>query len=113
MAGRRPLRIGTTQAFGVTQVDDPQAARAFEETSVAIQRLQRARSREAMVVDLVVGTNKLQHSLGRAALGYTLTPMVADATFAHAIDTSNPRPDLEVWVTVIGVAQAGARVEVW
>ena len=113
MAGRRPIRIGTTQAFGVTQVDDPQTARAFEETSVAIQRLQRARSREAMVVDLEIGTNKLQHSLGRAALGYTLTPTVADAGFAHALDVTNPRPDLEVWVVVVGVDQPGARVEVW
>ena len=113
MAGRRPQRIGSVPVLGVTQVDDPQTARAFEETSAAIQRLQRARSREAMIVDLEIGTNKLQHSLGRAALGYTLTPTTADATFAHAIDVSNPRPDLEVWVTVIGVAQAGARVEVW
>ena len=113
MAGRRPQRVGPVSVLGVTQVDDPQTARAFEETSAAIQRLQRARNREAMVVDLEVGTNKLRHSLGRAALGYTLTPTVADATFAHALDASNPRPDLEVWVTVIGVDQPGARVEVW
>lgn len=113
MAGRRPQRIGPVSALGVTQVDDPQTARAFEETSAAIQRLQRARSREAVTVDLIVGTNKVQHSLGRAAMGYTLTPTVADATFAHALDTTNPRPDLEVWITVIGVAQSDARVELW
>jgi len=113
MAGRRPQRIPPATSLGLTQVDDPQVARAFEETGAAIERLQRARNREAKVVDLVVGTNKVQHGLGRDALGYTMVATVADATFAHAMDIANPHPDLEVWITVVGVDQPDARVEVW
>ncbi len=113
MAGRRPQRIGSVQSAGITVVDDPQVARAFEETGVAIARLERARSRETKAVDLVVGLNKVRHSLGRAVAGYTLVATVADAAFAHAIDLTNPRPDLEVWIRIIGVDQPDAQVETW
>jgi hypothetical protein len=34
-------------------------------------------------------------------------------TFSHAIDRENPRPDLTVWITVIGVAQPKALIEVY
>ena len=113
MAGRVIQRPPATTTLTVANVTDPPTQRALDQLAEAIQRLQSSRAREQRTVDLVVGTNVVRHGLGRPVLGYTLTPTVADATFAHAIDASNPRPDGEVWITVIGVAQPGARLEVW
>lgn len=91
---------------GVTDAGDQQVQQA-------VQDLQRAPRRQALTMDLVVGRNIVRHGLGRTARGYTLVPTVADATFAHAVDASNPRPELEVWINVIGVAQPRAAIEVW
>jgi hypothetical protein len=100
-------------ALGISDVDDPATKRAFDAVGAAVIRLQEARSRAQLTADLVVGRNVIRHGLGRAVVGYTLTATVANAAFAHAIDASNTKPDLEVWITVIGVAQPGARLEVW
>lgn len=113
MAGRRPQRIATTSAVGVVQVDDPQVARAISDVGDAVQKLQQARSRVVITTDLAVGLNRVRHGLGRGAVGYTLVATVANATFAHAIDITNPRPDLEIWINTIGVAQPDARLEIW
>lgn len=94
-------------------VDDPTTARALDSVTAAVTDLQSIRDRDHLTADLIVGTNKIQHGLGRAPIGYTITPTVADATFAHAINKSNPRPELELWITVVGVGQPGAAVEVW
>jgi hypothetical protein len=45
--------------------------------------------------------------------GYTLTPTVASAAFAHCLNRDNPRPDLEAWIDVIGADQPGAIVKVF
>lgn len=113
MAGRAVQRPATRTALGAVQVDDPQVARALDVVTGAVQKLESARSRVVVVQDLVIGTNKVRHGLGRAALGYSLVATVADAAFAHAIDDTNPRPELEVWISVSGAAQPRARVEVW
>lgn len=113
MAGRAVQRIARVQVLSVAAVADKPTQRALEQTQDAVQQLQSVPKRSAVMVDLVVGTNIVRHGLGRPVLGYTLVPTVADATFAHALDEANPHPDLEVWITVIGVAQSRARVEVW
>ena len=113
MAARKAVRPRSVAALSVVQVDDPQTARAIDQVGAAVQKLQSTRDRAALTVDLVVGTNKVRHGLGRDVLGYTITPTVASAAFATAIDTTNPRPSLEVWITVIGIDQPGARVEVY
>jgi hypothetical protein len=79
----------------------------------AVSDLARAARRVRLRVDLVVGQNRIAHGLGRAVEGYSITPTVAAAGFAHAIDETNPSPELEVWITVIGSAQPQARIEVW
>lgn len=94
-------------------MSDAATQRALDELATAIQKLQSARLRDVRTVDLIVGLNKIGHGLGRPASGFTVVPTVADATYAAALDSSNPRPSLEVWITVVGVAQPGARVEVW
>lgn len=112
MAARKPVQPRARHRVHVPRVDDAATARAFDAVSTSVQRLQNRPERFTTEVDLVVGTNRVRHTLGRKCFGYSLTPTVADATFAHALDTSNPRPDLEVWITVVGAAQPGARIEV-
>lgn len=113
MAARKPIAPRALERVQVPRVDDSATNRALGVVSAAVQKVQSTRQRYATTSDLVVGTNKVQHSLGRACNGYSLTPTVADATFAHAINTSNPHPELEVWITVVGVAQPDARIEVY
>lgn len=89
--------------------------RVNDETGLvqAVRDLQLVGKRVVVTANLVVGTNRIAHGLGRSCVGYTLTPTTANASFAHAINTTNPRPDLEVWITVIGVAQTAATIEVF
>jgi hypothetical protein len=99
--------------LSVANVEDKPTQRALEQTKDAVQALQSVRKRDVVMVDLVVGTNIIRHGLGRDVTGYTLVPTVADATFAHALDETNPNPQREVWILVVGVAQPRARLEVW
>jgi hypothetical protein len=107
MAGRVPKRPGFVPALSVGDAASPR------QVAAAVAELSRAARRDRKRVDLVVGQNRIAHSLNRAVEGYSITPTVADATFAHALDETNPSPELEVWITVIGVAQPQARIEVW
>jgi hypothetical protein len=113
MAGRAVIRPGSVSVLSVAAVSDPATQRALEQTQDAVQALQATPKRVVVQADLVVGTNIVRHALGRRVNGYSLTPTVANATFAHAIDDANPTPELEVWIAVIGVAQPGARLEIW
>jgi hypothetical protein len=113
MAGRRVQPPAEVRAIAFGAVDDMATNRALGKFSDAVQALQAAALRVVVTQDLAIGTNVVRHGLGRAARGYTLVATVADAAFAHAIDDSNPSPDLEVWISVVGAAQPGARVEVW
>lgn len=114
MAGRALQRPAVVPALSVAAAGDPATQRALDQIADAVQRLQAQRSRAVIEdIDLAVGTNVIRHGLGRPVLGYTLVATVANAGFAHALDVTNPRPDLELWITIIGVAQSGARIEVW
>ena len=113
MAARRSIAPRGVDRLQLVRTKDPDTNRALEAVASAVKKTQVQRRHLPTEFDLVVGTNKVPHSLGRACSGYNLTPTVADATFAHAIDTTNLRPDLEVWITVVGVAQPGARIEVY
>lgn len=113
MAGRRVQRIRSVSSMSVVQVEDEATARALDQVGDAVQKLQATRQRDVKTVDLIVGQNRVRHGLGRPAVGYTITPTVADATYADALDVTNPHPELEVWITVVGVAQPDARVEMF
>ena len=113
MAGRRSSPPRASQSLSIPPVEDQQTMRAFKQVEQAVQALQAPRSRDVVTFDLVIGSNHVRHALGRDVAGYGLTPTVISAAFAHAIDTTNPRPDLEVWIDVIGAAQPGARIEVF
>lgn len=77
-----------------------------------IQGAQRAadqlHDRVMLTVDLKVGANVINHGLGRKPTGATVTPMVADATWAWALTASSSS---QMTITCIGVAQPGATVE--
>lgn len=113
MASRRPQRPRAVEALAVADVADEATQRALTQVTVAVKRLQGARDRALVTADLTIGTNKLPHGLGRAVDGYALTATVASAAFAHALNLSNPHPEREVWIDVVGVNQPGARVEVF
>jgi hypothetical protein len=109
-------RPRTRTALLGTHIPDPVINRAVVEVREQIARVAAAPALDRQVVtfDLVVGTNKIAHRLGRVARGYSITPTVADATFAHAIVTAgNEQPDRQVWISVVGVNQPGAILEVF
>lgn len=107
---RSPRSVAITQ---VPRIKDHDTDRAVASLDSAIKTLQVDRKRITKRADLVVGSNHISHGLGRACEGCNVTPTVADDTFAFAIDRTNPRPDLEVWITVVGVDQPDATVEVY
>lgn len=113
MAGRRAVRPTSMVLLSTDAVADTTTQRALEATSDAVQRLQSAPRREVVTSDLVIGTNVLRHGLGRAVVGYTLTPTFATIAFGHALNTDNPNPSRELWIDVVGSDQDGARVELW
>lgn len=109
MAGRRPQ-----QARPVAQVQAPGADGTLVRAVQALQALQAPRSRDVIQnVDLVLGTNKLPHKLGRAVAGYVITLKTADLGFGHALDESNPAPEREVWIEVVGNDAARVTIEVY
>jgi hypothetical protein len=98
----------------LVQPDPAVMSRMLSELGDRVNQVDDAHAQRFQIVaSLIVGTNKIPHGLGRRFVGYTLTPTVADATFAHAIAPGNPHPDREVWITVVGVAQPNAPLEVW
>jgi len=113
MAGRRPNTLRSVPQILAPSVEDPETARAFDTVSDAVRELQTKRQRDTISTNLVIGANKVRHGLGRACAGYTVTCSVATIAFAHALNTTNPRPDLEVWIDVVGSDMPDALVEVF
>lgn len=114
MAGRVGTKAKPVAYVQPPAVEDAQVQRALEVLTSAIQEIQSRPRRDVIVnVDLVVGTNKISHGLARPCVGYNLTITDANVVFTHAINKSNPRPDLEVWVTVVGTAQTATTIEVY
>lgn len=110
MAGRRAQRPQPVAQVGTTDVDDPTTSRALDELRSAIQALQTRPVAAPIVQDLVVGSNVVEHSLGRAPRFVSVMPTVADASFAWAVPRTYPHPTRQVVIDVIGVAQPGASI---
>lgn len=113
MAGRTAQKPRSVALVTAPSVGDETTQRALDAITASISRLQSDRLRQVVTANLAIGTNKVQHGLGRKAAGYTLTATVADAAFAHAVDDVNPHPEREIWIVVIGAAQLNARLEIW
>lgn len=113
MAGRRAQPPRAAAVLSILPTGNAEVDVSLKQVEQAVQALQAARQRDVVQADLVVGTNRIAHGLGRAVRGYTVTATVADASFAHALDLANPHPDREVWITVVGIGQADAQIEVF
>lgn len=113
MSGKRAIAPRSVSRMQLPSVQDATTNRAFDVISEAVSALQSRQASVLVFSDLVVGVNKIVHGLGRKCVGYNLTPTTANATFAHALDKTNPRPDKEVWITVVGVGQTAATIEVF
>jgi hypothetical protein len=93
-------------------IADPVTSRAMGAIQDAVNRLNRADTRQVVTADLKVGSNEIAHSLGRIARGCTLTPTVASAAFSWAWVDPGSKQD-RVFIDVIGAAQPGAKLEVY
>lgn len=100
---------------GRSRVDAPTVnaadgvGRSIGDLTAAVRRLEaRQLDRSAQVATLNVGANRLIHLLGRTPVGATVSPTVADTTFAWAMTSADERTAI---ITVTGVAQPGAGVE--
>lgn len=113
MAGRKPERPRSVSSLGTVGVDDPATQRALDAVTAAVVKLQASRERDQVTVDLIIGTNRVRHGLGRPAVGYTVTPTFLTIAFGHALAEGNSHPDREIWIDVVGSDQFGAKVEIW
>lgn len=113
MAGRRTHASRPSLQVQVPTVDDSTTQRAFDVLTTAVQNIQNKRQRDVVTADLVVGTNKVSHGLGRPCTGFTVTLSATNLNFSAALDKTNTNPDHEVWVTVAGSAAAGVSIEVY
>lgn len=88
---------------------DPAIDRALSEVTAAVQRVEaQQRSRSLVQADLVVGTNRVLHKLGRRPVHCLITPTATSAAFAYSL---TPATDAEIAVIdVVGVGQVGAGI---
>lgn len=102
--GRRRAVAAKLSASIVSTGDDA-TDRALDQVARAVDA--NADSVYQVDVDLVVGSNRIEHGLGRAPAWIIVMPAEADALFAWAWDPtqpSNPRPALLVDLVTVGVA---------
>lgn len=105
-AKRQQLLIGT-----LTGDDSDVTSRLVSELAANAQAQQRSISgRSSVTFDLKVGVNVMNHGLDGKPRGVTVSPTVADATFAYAMTKAD---DKQATVTVLNVAQPGAGLEFW
>lgn len=114
MPVRVPVRPRTRAALAPPRAADATTARALTAVAEHVQRMDRGGvlDRRVLTADLAIGANKIPHGLARRPRGYTITPTVADAAFAHALDAGASDAS---WITinVTGAAQPGATIEVF
>lgn len=106
---RRPNTRQGIVGFQMPPEDvDPAVDRAFGAATAAIQRLEAGlRTRTLVVWDLVVGTNRVPHNLGRRPRHCHITPTVASAAFAYALTSAD---DKIATIDVVGLDQTGAGI---
>lgn len=114
MSAQKPTRPRQRPQLstGTLMTADPQSVgRALGDLATA-QRAQDARvaDRVRVTADLVVGDNRVAHGLGRPAIGATVTPTTADASFAWALTGGDSR---QAVIAVVGVPQPRATVELF
>ena len=111
MPATKPQRVLTKPRITTPTIATPTVGRAIGDTTDAVRQVSnRLKDRTDLTVSLAIGDNRIAHGLGRKPRGYTITPSVADATFAHALKAAD---DKVLTITVVGAAQPNAVVEVF
>lgn len=106
----RPKQRQQLQTGTLVNADPAAVSRALGDLATAQQATdRRVIDRVRVTVDLVLGANRVSHGLGRPALHATVAPTVADAAFAWALTGGDAK---QAVITVVGVPQPGASVEV-
>lgn len=105
----RKIAVARPRARVIDAHSDDQAGteRMIDQLTQAAER-NAPTPRSQLVVDLAVGVNRMATNLGRRAFGCTVTPTVADPSFAWSFAAVGDR---QADITVLGVAQPGAAVE--
>ena len=110
MPVRRVVTPPTKQQVTPHQVPTwDSASRANDQINQVISQLPTV-ERKTLTVSLVVGANRVNHGLSGPARGCTVTPTVADATFAWSFAADGAK---QAVITVVGVPQPNATVEVF
>lgn len=68
------------------------------------------RDRDVVVANLTIGDTTLNHGLGRKPRGISVSPTVANATWAFALKSSTPT---QIVITCVGTTQPNATVEIY
>lgn len=111
MPANKPSRPKTRARHRPYIAGTEDASRAISQLAESVQRTEaKVGDRSTSIVDLSVGANSVAHRLGRRPIGASITPTVADASFAWAMGETSTTV---VVITVVGVAQLGATLEVW
>lgn len=103
---RQQLVTGTL----VGELDPATVSRQLSELGDALDGAVTVPPRFQGTVSLVVGLNVVSHGLNRTPKGATVTPTVADATFAWAMTAAD---NGTATIKVVGVNQPNAYVEVF
>lgn len=110
MPAKRPQRPAPRTQISTGAITDLDGAeRAISALADQVSQ-QTSLPRVAVVADLEIGSNRVIHLLGRKPIGITLTPTVADATFAWALIAKDERT---ITISVLGAAQPKATIEVF
>lgn len=103
---RIPVRAAPVS---IAHADTPEAVgRAVDALALATDRAAggtMGAASSVLEVDLIVGTNRLSHGLGRRPLGVVVTPKEAAESFAWGYDwhqPDNPHPERQAWIVVVG-----------
>lgn len=114
MPARKAVAIRPVGRVQPVNVDDPKTQQALDVVSSAVDALQGRRERDYLTVNLVVGVNRIPHGLGRPYFGFNLTRKTLNIAFDACIASeTNPRPDREIWIDVIGSAESDVALEVY
>jgi hypothetical protein len=114
MSVKKLTRPVSKQQLVTGTLGAPDAAtqsRMLSELATAHEDLTRnVPERSSMTVNLAVGANIMNHGLGGKPRGASVSPTVADVTFAWAMTAAD---DKQATITVLNIAQPNAGIEYW
>jgi hypothetical protein len=112
MAAKKPTRPDAKEQLvtGTLVNQDPVAQSRLLSDLASAQRAAPRVERSSTTIDLKVGANVINHGLGGKPRGATISPTVADVTYAAAMTAADDR---QATISVLNIAQPGAGVEFW